>query len=360
MKKTHKKKFKSIYAIILIMFSGILILSGCGNKIKKQMETAINDINSGKYTEAKKEIDTILKEDSNNSEANVLNNIISGFENAKKLYEDKEYSKANEEISKIPSEYSKYNIKNDIENLKSNINKKLDEIKQIDSKINDLNKLINDGKLDEANKKLSELKDRYITEEQNKKINELKGKLDKKIEQKKAEEKKAKEEQKKREEEKKLEIEKQKKQTEENLKKNSSNSKITKNNKEKNNAKNQGNIHYVNNNFGIQMELPASWRGKYYVRESGNTISFIYKTPKNKNVIGILLYIEKLNKNYNRDEIMMDDLEIKEINGVKYAIGGSTDIGTNAYDMGEFEIYKEYNKLEKERGLIYRTIRSNK
>ncbi|WP_338631942.1 hypothetical protein [Clostridium baratii] len=202
MREMNKKKFKNIYAIILIMVSGILILSGCGNKIKKQMEKAINDINSGKYSEAKNEIDTILKEDSNKSEANLLNNIISNFENAKKLYEDKEYIKANEEISKIPNEYSNYNIKSDVDDLKENINKKLDEIKQIDNKINELSKLINDGKLDDASKKINEFKDKELTETQNKKLNDLKDKLNKKIEQKKAEEKKAKEEQKKREEEK--------------------------------------------------------------------------------------------------------------------------------------------------------------
>lgn len=344
MKKTHKKKFKSIYAIILIMFSGILILSGCGNKIKKQMETAINDINSGKYTEAKKEIDTILKEDSNNSEANVLNNIISGFENAKKLYEDKEYSKANEEISKIPSEYSNYNIKNDIENLKSNINKKLDEIKQIDSKINDLNKLINDGKLDEANKKLSELKDRYITEEQNKKINELKGKLDKKIEQKKAEEKKAKEEQKKREEEKKLEIEKQKKQTEENLKKNSSNSKITKNNKEKNNAENQGNIHYVNKKLGLQMTIPSNWRGLYTIKSDNEGIYVWVKqqrgTDSNQGFLFSIL------KKGVRDEAFMDTVGSKryvKAKGITYVIGGPTGLGMSESNP-DFNIYLKLSR----------------
>ncbi|WWU66857.1 hypothetical protein QJR26_18890 (plasmid) [Clostridium baratii] len=101
MREMNKKKFKNIYAIILIMVSGILILSGCGNKIKKQMENAINDINSGKYSEAKNEIDTILKEDSNKSEANLLNNIISNFENAKKLYEIKNILKLMKKFQKF-------------------------------------------------------------------------------------------------------------------------------------------------------------------------------------------------------------------------------------------------------------------
>ena len=49
------------------------------------MEEAINDFNSGHYSQAKEELNTILKEDSNNSEANLIVSIIDNFENAKKL-----------------------------------------------------------------------------------------------------------------------------------------------------------------------------------------------------------------------------------------------------------------------------------
>lgn len=344
MEKIHKKKVKNISFMLIVLFSGILILSGCGNKIKKQMENAINNINSGQYSEAKKEINEILKEDSSNSEANLLNNIITNFENAKKLYENKEYNKANEEISKLPNEYSNYNIKNDIDTLKNNINKKLDEIKEIDTKINDVNKLINDGNLDEASKNLDALKNKELTEIQNKKINDLKSKLNKKTDQKKEDEKK------------KIEAEKQNKHKEELTNKNSSNSKTT-NNKVTKTVQNQGNIHYVNRRLGIQMELPANWRGKYYVSESDNTISFCYKAPK-KNIVGGLLYVKKIPKDENIDYITLDDMVIKNINGSRYALGVATDVGTNAPDLGEFEIYKEYKNLKKEKGLVYRTIRA--
>lgn len=354
MREIHKKKIKNVSFIAIVFLGGILILSGCGNKINKQMEKAINDVNSGKYSEAKKELETILKEDSNNSKANLLNNIISNFENAKKLYEDKEYSKANEEISKISSEYSNYNIKNDIDNLKDNINKKLDEIKQIDNKLNELSKLINDGKLDEANKKLSELKDKYITEEQNKKINELKNKLDKKIEQKKVEEKKAKEEQKKREEEKKLEIEKQK---EENLKKNSSNRKTTKNKKVTNSTQNQGNIHYANKNFGIQMELPADWKGLYRV-ETDNDGIYVYVKPQKSEYVssaeGFLFSIVKKNI---FDESSPRSPEWKryiKAKGETYVI-----VAPNEYSMRRnHPDWDIYYKLQLDVGRIIKSIRA--
>lgn len=189
MNKMYKKKIKNIF-VTTVVFSGfILFLSGCVNNIKKQMEEAMNDFNSGHYSEAKEEFNTILKEDSSNSEANLIVSIIDNFENAKKLYENKEYDKSNEEISKIPGEYNNYNIKSDVDDLKENINKKLDEIKQIDNKMNELSNLIDDGKLDDASKKINEFKDKELTEIQNKNLTDLNDKLNKKIEQKKEEEK---------------------------------------------------------------------------------------------------------------------------------------------------------------------------
>lgn len=284
MRKIRKKNLKKGLAISLIFFSGALIITGCGNNIKKQMDKAVNNINSGQYSDAKNELDIILKEDSSNSEAKLLISIIDNFKNAKRLFENKEYIKANEEISKIPAEYSDYNIKYDIISLKNDINKKLDEIKQIDSKINELSNLINNGNLDDASKKINEFKDKELTETQKKKIDDLKGLLNKKVEQKKAEEKKAQKEQKKREEE--------------NLKKNSSNSKATKNNKVTLNIQNQGNIKYVNKNFGIQMELPSSWKGLYRVETDNDGIYVYVKPQKSEYVLsaeGFLFSIVKKN-----------------------------------------------------------------
>ncbi|WP_415287818.1 hypothetical protein [Clostridium perfringens] len=189
MKKIHKKKIKNIFVTTVVFCGFVLVLAGCGNNIKKQIEKAMNDFNSGHYSEAKEEFNMILKEDSSNSEANLIVSIIDNFENAKKLYENKEYDKSNEEISKIPGDYNKYNIKSDVDDLKENINKKLDEIKQIDNKMNELSNLIDDGKLDDASKKINEFKDKELTEIQNKNLIDLNDKLNKKIEQKKDEEK---------------------------------------------------------------------------------------------------------------------------------------------------------------------------
>ena len=336
MEKIHKKKIKNISFIAIVFLGGLLILAGCGNKIKRQMEKAINYINSGQYNEAKKELETILKEDSSdsetNSEANILISIINSFEDAKKLYENKEYNKANEEISKIPNEYSNYNIKSDVDDLKENINKKLEEIKQIDNKINELSKLINDGKLDDASKK----------------INDLKDKLNKKIEQKKAEEKK------KREEERKLEIEKQK---EENLKKNSSNSKTTKNNKVTNNTQNQKDIQYVNKKLGIQITFPASWRGLYTIKSYDNGIGVFMKAQEPYMYAGEGFLFSVTEYKSSEDAEFKDTVGNKRFvtaKGKKYIIGGPTDVPIG-YGEKNIELY---SKLNREKYSVASTIKA--
>lgn len=361
MKRIHKRKIKNISVVSAVFLCFILVLAGCGNKIKRQMEKAINDINLGKYSEARKELETILKEypsnSETNSEVNKLISIINSFEDAKKSYEDREYSKANEEISEIPNEYSNYNIKSDVDNLKENINKKLDEIKQIDNKINELSKLINDGKLDDASKKINEFKDKELTETQNKKLNDLKDKLNKKIEQKKAGEKKAKEEQKKKEEERKLEGDRQKKQKEENLKKNYSNSKTTKNNKVTNSTKNQKDIQYVNKKLGIQITFPASWRGLYTIKSYNNGIGVFMKAqePYVYDGEGFLFSVTEYKS--AEDAEFKDTVGNKRFvtaKGKKYIIGGPTDVPIGYGEKNRVL----YLNLNKEKYSVANTIKA--
>lgn len=346
MKRIHNKKFKNILVTTVVFCGFILVLTGCENKIKKHMEKAMNDFNSGQYSDAKEEFSAILKDDSSNnavnSEANLIVSIIDNFENSKKLYEDKEYSKANEEISKIPNEYSNYNIKSDVDDLKENINKKLEEIKQINNKINELSKLINDGKLDEASKKINEFKDKELTETQNKKINDLKDKLNKKIEQKKAEEKKAKEKGRR-----KLAVERQ----------NKPNSKTTKNNKVTSNTQNQKDIQYVNKKLGIQITFPASWRGLYTIKSYNNGIGVFMKAqePYVYDGEGFLFSVTEYKS--AEDAEFKDTVGNKRFvtaKGKKYIIGGPTDCPIGYGEKNRVL----YLRLSKEKSGVASTIKA--
>lgn len=331
------KIFKKRITIISFFMLGALMLFGCGNKIKEQMDLAKQYLNSGKYSEAKTELNSILKEDSNNSEAKLLVDIITKFDNAKQDFDNKEFDKANKEISEIPEEYQKYNIKNDIEKLKEDIKKNLDEIKEIDKKINNISKLISDGNLDEAKQQLNQFEKDELNENQKKKIEDLKDSLNKKIDDKKKEEKLLKEKKQKELEQKKKEEENSKKET---IKRNTSNRKEKNSNSNAN--KNQSKPYvYINKELGLQMTIPASWKGLYTIKSDNNGIYLSVKHIKsNPNLKqGFLFAVTKRNK--NDDESIMDGVGRKryvKAKGINYIIWGPTGL-TMGEDNPDWNTY---------------------
>lgn len=313
------------------------MLFGCGNKIKEQIDLAKQYLNSGKYNEAKTELNGVLKEDSNNSEAKLLVDIITKFNNAKQDFDKKNFDKANKEISEIPKEYQQYNIKNDIEKLKEDINKRLNEIKEIDKKINDISKSINDGNLDAANKLLNELDKNNLNENQKNKIEDLKKDLNKKIEIKKQEEQKRGEERKSKEQN--------------NLKKETIKQNISKKKETNTNSKNNKIIDkpkpyvYRNTELGLQITIPASWKGLYTIKSDNNGIYLSVRHIKsNPNLRqGFLFAVTKRNK--NDDEATMDRVSKNryvKAKGIDYIIWSGT--GTSmSEDNPDWYIYHRLN-----------------
>ncbi|MEG0425974.1 hypothetical protein [Cetobacterium sp.] len=352
-------KFKKISIIATVLVSGVLLFSGCGNKIKEQMDLAIKYLNSGKYNEAKSELDGILKEDSSNSEAKLLENIISDFESSKKLYDDGKFNKANDEIAKIPKEYSNYNIKNDVEKLKESISEKMNEIKEVDNKINDINKLINNGKLDEAKKELDELKNKNLTTDESNKIKDLENDLNKKVDEKNKEEKILKEKKQKELEQKKKVEENSKKVTDKQTitkKKEINTNKNSKNNKNTNENKSKPYV-YVNKELGLQMTIPANWKGLYTIKSDDKGIYLSVKHIKsNPNLRqGFLFAVTKRSK--MDDESIMDSVGRKryvESNGVTYIIWGGTGV-TMGDDNPDWGIYL---RLSREKYSVAETVKA--
>ncbi|MGG7099103.1 hypothetical protein [Clostridium sardiniense] len=339
-----KRKLKKISIISAVFLSGILFFSGCSNKVKEQMDLAMNYLNSGKYNEAKNELEVVLKENSNNSEAKLLIEIISDFETAKKLFDDGKINKANEEVLKIPKEYSNYDIKNEIENLKSSINKRLEEIKQFNNNLDKVHKLISDGKLEEAKKGIDNIKNENLTTDQVKKVKDLEDSLNKKIDEKKREEKLLKEKKQKELEEKKKEEEIVKQNTpkkkETNI--NSKNEKGSNSNSNKNQSKSYV---YVNNELGLQMTIPASWNDLYTIKSDNDGIYLSVKHKKsNPNLRqGFLFAVTK--RSPMDDEDHMDSVGRKryiKAKGVAYIIWGPTGL-TMGEDNPDWDIYRRLN-----------------
>ncbi|MPQ44506.1 tetratricopeptide repeat protein [Clostridium tarantellae] len=337
------KKNKIIKLIMATVITTLaMTLCACGNGVKQKMDTGITHLNNGEYEEAKKDLDEVLKKDPNNIEAKNLEQIIIDFNNAETEYKNNNFSKAKEELDKLPSEYSNYSIKEKIEELKKNVNIKLEEIEKVNSKLDDINKVLSENKLKEVEKEIEAFNGTTLTEEQSKKLEAIKNELNVKIE------KKAEEERIKKEKAEKKRIEKEKKAKEEKLKK-----------LKEQESKNLGNIHYVNEKLGIQMELPTDWRGHYKAYEYDKGITFKYVNKNNPNVYGTFLFIHKLRDEKDASS-HVDDSHIIDINGSKFQISSTSDIGCNAEEFGEIEILKEFSKLRKQKSLIYRTIRAYK
>lgn len=338
-------KKKKILALTVAAIIGVTALIGCkSGEIKRQLESGITALNNGQYDEAKEDFEEVIKEDENNVEAKNFIDIINNYENAKKEFEKNDFDKAKEYISKIPEEYTEYKIKDDIDNLKNEVDKKEKIVKEIDDKLKNIDNLIKGKKYIEAKNIANKLDIKDGLKEQKEKLDNLKKIINERLEEikrKEAEEKIKKE----REEAAKKKALEEKKALEQSKKDKLQSSQSTKNNNESAN-----NIHYVNKQLGLQMEVPAAWRGRYEVHNYKDGMEFIFVADNGE--VGILFLVEKDKGGHS----MFDDTSYKTIDGVKYIMGKPTDVGMNP----ENPQYKLYRELKKQTTLIKETIRSAK
>lgn len=344
-----KRKHKGLITSIILIVVASSLLFGCNSKeIKKNMESGVNNLNCRHYKEALENFNNVLKLDKENKEAESLKAIINNYEEAKKNFEENNLSKANELIEEIPSKYNNYKIKDDIEKLKDEIKIKEDNIKNINNNLNLISNLLDNNKLYEVKDKINNIKMQDATKEQKEKLDKLKITFNKKIE----EEKKKLEEQKKKEEKLKQEEKKAKEEKAKNnniVNSNENRKKIDSINTEKTSS---SNIHYVNKELGIQMELPGDWKGHYEVYEynegklKGVNFEFV---SDGKNTRQPLYCIARRLKNNT-----LDSIRYKTINGVDYAMGYAP---VMFLDTSNGKAYNEFKKLYKEADLIYSTIR---
>lgn len=331
-------KKKKIIALTVAGIIGVTALIGCkSGEIKRQLESGITALNNGQYDEAKEDFEEVIKEDANNVEAKKFIDVISNYENAKKEFEKNNFDKAKEYISKIPEEYTEYKIKDDIDNLKNEVNKKEKIVKEIDDKLKNIDNLIKGKKYIEAKNIANKLDVKDGLKEQKEKLDNLKKIINERLEEirkKEAEEKLKKE----REEAAKKKALEEKKALEQSKKDKLQSSQSTKN------------IHYVNKQLGLQMELPAAWRGRYEVHNYKDGMEFLFVADNGER--GIFLFVEKDKGGHS----MFDDTSYKTIDGVKYIMGKPTDVGMNP----ENPQYKLYRELKKQTTLIKETIRSAK
>lgn len=339
-------KKKKIIALTVASIIGITVLIGCkSGEIKRQLESGITALNNRQYDEAKEDFEEVIKEDANNEEAKKFIDIISNYENAKKEFEKNNFDEAKEYISKISEEYTEYKIKDDIDKLKSEVDKKEKIVKKIDEQLKNVDNLIKDKKYTEAQNVADKVDVKDGLKEQKEKLDNLKKIINERLEE--IKKKEAEEEIKKeREEAAKKKALEEKKVLEQSKKDKLQSSQSAKDN----NVQSTKNIHYVNKQLGLQMEVPAAWRGRYEVHNYKDGMEFIFVADNGE--VGILFLVEKDKGGHS----MFDDTSYKTIDGVKYIMGKPTDVGMNT----ENPQYKLYRELKKQTTLIKETIRSAK
>lgn len=346
------KKSKMILTGVVIATA--FLTMGCGADSK--LEKGIGYLNEGKYEEASNLFEEILKKDPDNEKAKNLEGILEDYKKAQEEYDKGNLEEAKKVLDEIPENYTELNIKENIDELKKTVDSKIKEIELNNNTLNKIESLINTDKLTEASNEIKEVKEESFTKEQKESLTKLKENLVKK-----EEENKGKlEEEKKKEAEKKKKAEEERKRKEADAKKQANEVNLG----NKNNTTSGGQAQkpattskkYVSKRLGLQMNIPASWEGYYEVHESDDGITFSYVNKSNPAVKGLICIIEKEKvEGYN----FLDNKVAKVINGQKYFIGTTTDIGTNA-DQIDKNIYNHFKGLQKQIPSLASSLSSSK
>lgn len=112
---------------------------------------------------------------------------------------------------------------------------------------------------------------------------------------------------------------------------------------------------YINSKLGLSITFPASWHGKYTIKENSDGLAVIFK-PSNNSSQGDRLFT--IAKKGPEIENMLDTISGAQryitAKGVTYVIGGPTDIGFPP-DNPEYSTYKQ---LASECSSVVNTIKS--
>lgn len=338
-----RKKIIAI-GIGVAVLSGVSVIGYAKNKesnISKELYAGIEALNTEDYNKSKKDMENVLKLDSNNEEAKNVIDIINCYETSKKYFDEGNLKSAEEEINKIPNEYSKYNIKVKVDKLKEDIKVKKDNINKINEQLNSISSLIDKKEFKKASEEIGKVEIKNGTKDQQQKLEGYKNTANEEIKKIELEEKKKAEEAKKKEEERRLA---EKKAQENNL------NKVTSSNNTTTNS-NKGDIYYENKELGLSMTFPASWRGRYYIDNNGKDGMTVFMKLKQSDGPASGALINIVNDEYYH---IIDSVRtIQSKNGIKYYAGTRKDfpIDPNNPQLQEFltmsrEAYNVINTIK--------------
>lgn len=188
------KKISSII-LTIILATG---LYGCGNSTaKKAVEEGKIAIASNEYDKAKN-LFKLASDEDGGTENKEIYDMLNGYLEAEKEYKDGNYDKALELLNNIKEVGDYQNLNDDIKKLHKNIEEKEKIYKEYNNNIKNINKLIKNGSLNEAEELVDSINLKDLSDKQKSEVNKLKDEITKKQEalkkqgEKKAEEKKKK------------------------------------------------------------------------------------------------------------------------------------------------------------------------
>lgn len=168
-----KKELKIILRLCFIIFAINVNVYGCASRVNKYIQEGKLALNNAEYNDAMDNFDKALNEDKENKEAKTLRDIITKYNEAKRLYEEDNLESALKSIENTPKEYEDYNIRNDLGKLKDKIRIKLGNKEKVDEEIEKAQNLIKNKKYSESKDIIKIIKNKDLTLEQEEKIENL-------------------------------------------------------------------------------------------------------------------------------------------------------------------------------------------
>ncbi|MEG1481367.1 hypothetical protein [Clostridium sp.] len=180
---------------ITTIITGILVTSvlyGCGNSTaKKAVEEGKIAIASNEYDKGKN-LFKLASDEGSEIENKETYDMLNGYLEAEKEYEDGNYNKALELLNNIKEVGDYQNLKNDIKNLHKNIEEKEKIDKEYNDNIKKINGLIKEESLNKAKELVDNIDIKDLSDKQKSEFNKIKDEITKKQEElKKQEQKKA-------------------------------------------------------------------------------------------------------------------------------------------------------------------------
>lgn len=175
------KKKSTIIAISIVV---VCIIIGIGSfliyknhNINVMIDKGIKYIDNKDYEKAIATFDLVLNEKSNNEKAIDLKHMVNQYLDAQKLYKDNKFKECFELLNSIKNynDLGKFTI--DVNTLKKEAKSKLDDTNSVSKDLVKIKDLVKNGKLDEADKQLDALKDKYKTDEQKSEIKDLQSRI---------------------------------------------------------------------------------------------------------------------------------------------------------------------------------------